>query len=114
MRYLPFLFIFASLAFGQEAAEPPENPAAEERIELLTAQLDTERIKGEFAINQAKLNGCSSELILNWRQIQNDLNKKFQAASTKEQKLRKAIEEKYAAEGYTLGPQLAWVKDPEN
>lgn len=111
MRHLPFLFIFASLAFGQEV-EPPENPAAEERIELLTAQLDTERIKGKFAINQAKLNGCSSELVQNWRQIQNDLNKKFQAAAEKEQKLRKAIEEKYAVEGYTLSPQLAWVKDP--
>lgn len=112
MRYLPFLFILlASLAFGQEA-ETPENPPAEERIGLLTAQLETQRIKGEFAVNQAKLNGCSQELIQNWRQLQADLNKKFQAAMAKEQKMRDAIAEKYAVEGYTLSPQLAWVKDP--
>ena len=115
MRYLPFLFIFlASLASGQEAAGPPENIAVEERVDLLTAELVTEKIKGEFAVNQAKLNGCSSELILNWRRLQADLNKQFQAASAKAQNIRVTLQEKYAAEGYILNAKLDWIKTPEN
>lgn len=114
MRYLPFLFIFlAALASGQEAAGPPENIAAEDQVELLTAELDTEKIKGKFAVNQAKLNGCSSELVLNWRRLQDDLNKRFQAASAKAQRLRSTLQEKYAAEGYMLNAKLAWIKSPE-
>lgn len=115
MRYLPFLFIFlASLASGQEAVGPPENIAVEERVDLLTAELVTERIKGEFAVNQAKLNGCSSELILNWRRLRDDLNKRFEAASATQQELRALLQKKYAAEGYRLNAELVWIKSPEN